>query len=60
MAITAKLFQVLMTDNSAVMLLILQHSLVVDQYGRGEPYWNFFAAEEGKEDHAVCSEAVRQ
>lgn len=39
-------------------LHILQHSLGLDQYGRGESYRNHFVTGEGSKDHAACMELV--
>ncbi|CDO35035.1 hypothetical protein [Novosphingobium sp. KN65.2] len=39
-------------------LHILQHSLGVDQFGRGEQYRNHFVTGEGSIDHPICMEAV--
>ena len=41
---------------TAEQLGILQHSLGVDQYGRGEQYRNHFCA--GGRDEAICRELV--
>lgn len=41
---------------TARQLEILQHSLGVDEYGRGQQYRNFFCAGEGDED--VCRELI--
>jgi hypothetical protein len=40
------------------MLDILQHSLGVDAFGRGEQYRNHFVTGEGSSDHATCLLAV--
>jgi len=37
---------------------ILQHSLGVDKYGRGEQYRNHFVTGEGSKDHAACLRLV--
>lgn len=42
----------------AGLLHILQHSLGVDRYGRGEQYRNHFVTGEGSIDHPLCIEAV--
>ncbi|PND22892.1 hypothetical protein CN934_03560 [Ensifer sp. MMN_5] len=42
----------------AKQLYILQHSLGLDQYGRGEPYRNHFVTGEGSKDHADCMALV--
>lgn len=39
-------------------LHIIQHSLGVDQFGRGDQYRNYFATDEGSIDHPICMEAV--
>jgi hypothetical protein len=41
-------------------LQILQHSLGVDQYGRGQQYRNHFATSEGSTDWPVCNALVEQ
>lgn len=41
-------------------LHILQHSLGVDQYGRGEPYRNHFCTGEGSVDHPICNDLVER
>lgn len=38
----------------AKQLHILQHSLGLDEYGRGNPYRNHFVTGEGSKDHADC------
>lgn len=43
---------------SGRILEILQHSLGVDQFGRGEQYRNRFVTDEGSMDHPTCMEAV--
>ena len=40
------------------LLHILQHSLGVDQYGRGNQYRNYFVTGEGSTDFPLCSELV--
>lgn len=40
------------------MIHILQHSLGVDQYGRGEQYRNHFVTGEGSKDYPTCVLAV--
>lgn len=40
------------------MLHILQHSLGVDEFGRGEQYRNHFVTGEGSLDHPTCLLAV--
>lgn len=42
------------------LLQILQHSLGVDQFGRGNQYRNHFVTGEGSTDHPVCMEAVNR
>lgn len=37
---------------------ILQHSLGVDEYGRGEQYRNHFVTGEGSDDHPTCNALV--
>ena len=39
-------------------LHILQHSLGLDQYGRGESYRNHYVTGEGSNDHVDCMELV--
>lgn len=39
---------------------ILQHSLGLDEYGRGDPYRNFFATGPGGDDFAMCRELVAE
>jgi len=39
-------------------LHILQHSLGVDEFGRGEQYRNHFVTGEGSIDHPICMTAV--
>lgn len=39
---------------------ILQHSLGLDQHGRGESYRNRFVTGEGSKDHAHCMALVEQ
>ena len=41
-------------------LHILQHSLGVDQFGRGERYRNHFVTGEGSVDYPICMEAVER
>jgi hypothetical protein len=41
-------------------LHILQHSLGVDEYGRGEQYRNHFATGEGTTDWPACNELVQK
>lgn len=41
-------------------LHILQHSLGVDQYGRGEKFRNHFCTGEGSADYAVCMDLVER
>lgn len=41
-------------------LQILQHSLGVDKYGRGEMYRNHFVTGEGTVDFPLCMEAVER
>jgi hypothetical protein len=40
------------------LLHILQHSLGVDEYGRGEQYRNHFAVDPGSEDFSLCEKLV--
>jgi hypothetical protein len=42
------------------LLSILQHSLGVDQYGRGEQYRSHFVAGPGHSDYETCLAAERQ
>ena len=42
------------------LLHILQHSLGVDQFGRGEQYRNHFTTGDGSVDHPICMEAVER
>ncbi len=42
------------------LLHILQHSLGVDAFGRGEQYRNRFVTGEGSIDHPICMEAVER
>lgn len=42
------------------LLHILQHSLGVDRFGRGEQYRNHFVTGEGSVDHPICMEAVER
>ncbi|MET3652510.1 hypothetical protein [Dyella japonica] len=42
----------------ADLLQILQHSLGVDQFGRGSQYRNHFVTGEGSQDHRACMELV--
>lgn len=44
----------------AQLLHVLQHSLGVDEYGRGEMYRNYFCTGAGTVDYPVCMEAVRR
>ncbi|SOC46256.1 hypothetical protein SAMN05892877_12176 [Rhizobium subbaraonis] len=44
----------------AKQLHILQHSLGLDQYGRGTMYRNRFVTGEGSKDHADCMALVEQ
>lgn len=44
----------------AKQLQILQHSLGVDQYGRGRMYRNHFVTGEGSKDHADCLALVER
>lgn len=44
----------------AAELHILQHSLGVDQYGRGDQYRNHFATGEGSVDHPICNTLVER
>lgn len=44
----------------AKILHILQHSLGLDQYGRGDQYRNHFVTGEGSIDHPICTEAVER
>ncbi|UXS00803.1 hypothetical protein [Agrobacterium tumefaciens] len=39
-------------------LHILQHSLGLDEYGRGSMYRNHFVTGEGSKDHAACMSLV--
>lgn len=41
-------------------LQILQHSLGVDQYGRGDQYRNHFCTGEGSTDHPICNDLVER
>ncbi len=41
-------------------LHILQHSLGVDEFGRGEQYRNHFCTGPGSDDHGDCLSAVSQ
>lgn len=41
-------------------LSVLQHSLGVDQYGRGNQYRDHFVCGEGHDDYAACCAAVEQ
>ncbi len=41
-------------------LHILQHSLGVDQYGRGKQYRNHFCTGEGSLDHPTCNDLVER
>lgn len=41
-------------------LHILQHSLGVDQYGRGQQYRNYFATGSGSDDYDHCVALVEQ
>lgn len=43
---------------NAAQLHILQHSLGVDQHGRGEQYRNHFVTGEGSTDHPHCMALV--
>lgn len=42
------------------LLHTLQHSLGVDQFGRGNQYRNRFVTGEGSTDHPICMEAVER
>lgn len=42
------------------LLHILQHSLGVDQYGRGEQYRNHFCTGPGSDDHPICMALTEQ
>lgn len=42
----------------AALLHVLQHSLGVDEFGRGDQYRNRFVTGEGSTDHPTCLEAV--
>lgn len=42
------------------LLHILQHSLGVDKFGRGDQYRNHFVTGEGSIDHPLCMMAVEQ
>lgn len=42
----------------AATLHLLQHSLGVDQYGRGDQYRSHFVTGEGSDDHPTCVAAV--
>jgi hypothetical protein len=44
----------------AQILHILQHSLGVDQFGRGTMYRNHFVTGEGSDDHPICLDAVER
>ncbi len=44
----------------AKILHILQHSLGVDEYGRGQQFRNHFVTGEGSIDHPICAEAVER
>lgn len=39
-------------------LHILQHSLGLDKYGRGDPFRSFFVTGPGGDDYAMCRELV--
>lgn len=41
-------------------LHILQHSLGVDEHGRGQQYRNHFITGEGSVDYPICAEAVER
>lgn len=41
-------------------LHIMQHTIGVDQYGRGEQYRNHFATSEGSADFEVCNALTEQ
>ncbi|KQM92264.1 hypothetical protein ASE70_14905 [Sphingomonas sp. Leaf22] len=45
---------------SDTILTVLQHSLGVDQYGRGNQYRDHFVCGEGHDSYAACCAAVAQ
>lgn len=46
--------------NEAKSLQIMQHTIGVDQYGRGEQYRNHFVTGEGSDDFDTCNQLVNK
>ncbi|PZU71094.1 hypothetical protein [Sphingobium sp.] len=42
----------------SALLHVIQHSLGVDEFGRGEQHRNYFVTGEGSTDHPICMEGV--